>query len=586
MSMNNVNRSLLILLAAILTACTDPLKAGQAPAVYTITFQVNDGTDTALTEKTVTAPVTSLPAADFPDALTRSGYTFGGWNTARDGSGTVFDASTPVTGDITVYAQWTAVQYTVTFNADGGSPATRTRTVASGNSVGASNMPSEPGKSGYTFGGWYTSTGGGGTRFTASTPVTGDLTVYAQWQENTPPPAQYTVTFDSHGGTGVAAVTANAGTAVAKPADPTRAGYTFAGWFSATSGGTQYTWPHTLTGNVTMNARWTAISYAITYVLNGGTNAAGNPATYTAESAVVLAAPALAGQGFEGWYETAGFTGNAVTTIPAGSTGDKTFYARWAAAYAIAYVLNGGTNAAQNPAIYTGTRAVVLAAASRAGYAFGGWYDNAGFAGSAVASIPAGSAGDKTFYAKWIPAAVSGLGGSSGDRAASLTWTDPAGTDLASIEITWSPGGTSPQTVAGGTQTYTAIGLTNGTAYVFTVVVVDAAGGRSAGAAITLTPTAAAKVSVSFTALPQDEAIALSGVQALSWSDNTALTVSVSGGFTAYRWDMDGAALSGETGGSLSLNARDLSIKKHTLTVFVTADGVEYAKSVSFVVEL
>jgi uncharacterized repeat protein (TIGR02543 family) len=116
-----------------------------------------------------------------PSEPGKSGYIFGGWYTATGGGGTQFTDSTMVTGNITVYAQWTTVQYTVTFDADGGSPATQTKTVNSGASVGASDMPSEPGKSGSIFGGWYTATGGGGTQFTASTVVSGSVTVYAWW---------------------------------------------------------------------------------------------------------------------------------------------------------------------------------------------------------------------------------------------------------------------------------------------------------------------------------------------------------------------------------------------------------------------
>jgi uncharacterized repeat protein (TIGR02543 family) len=71
--------------------------------------------------------------------------------------------------------------FTVTFDADGGSQATQTKTVNSGASVGAENMPDEPTKSGYVFGGWYTAMNGRGSTFTAATAVTGDLTVYAKW---------------------------------------------------------------------------------------------------------------------------------------------------------------------------------------------------------------------------------------------------------------------------------------------------------------------------------------------------------------------------------------------------------------------
>jgi uncharacterized repeat protein (TIGR02543 family) len=73
-------------------------------------------------------------------------------------------------------------QYTVTFDADGGSPVTQTRTVGSGFSLGSSNMPSAPDRNGDTFNGWYTAANGEGSEFTAGTPVTGDITVYAWWK--------------------------------------------------------------------------------------------------------------------------------------------------------------------------------------------------------------------------------------------------------------------------------------------------------------------------------------------------------------------------------------------------------------------
>jgi uncharacterized repeat protein (TIGR02543 family) len=105
-----------------------------------------------------------------PFEPTRSGgYTFSGWYTDRNGQGTQFYSSTPVTGDITVYAWWTpysSFYYVVLFDADGGNPSTQTRTIGSGSSVGYGNMPSEPTRSGeYTFGGWYTDRNGGGTQF-------------------------------------------------------------------------------------------------------------------------------------------------------------------------------------------------------------------------------------------------------------------------------------------------------------------------------------------------------------------------------------------------------------------------------------
>jgi chitodextrinase len=193
------------------------------------------------------------------------------------------------------------------------------------------------------------------------------------------------------------------------------------------------------------------------------------------------------------------------------------------------------------------------------------------------------------------PADVTGLGGTPGNKAATLTWTDPADADLASIEIAWTPGGTAPLIVpnsaaANRANTATITGLNNETPYTFTVKAVDAAPSpnKSSGRTITLTPRVAEEqVTVEFEGLPRDETITLTGAQnVLSWSNNTALTVSVINTFDAYRWSLDSQEVPGASGSSLTLQAGNLSVKKHTLTVFVTKDGVEYAKSVTFTVEL
>jgi uncharacterized repeat protein (TIGR02543 family) len=86
----------------------------------------------------------------------------------------------------------------------------------------------------------------------------------------------YTITFDSRGGSAVQSINADEATAVPKPPDPVKEGYAFTGWFSAASGGTAYAWPHALSADVTMYARWQANSepplsrYTITFDSRGG----------------------------------------------------------------------------------------------------------------------------------------------------------------------------------------------------------------------------------------------------------------------------------------------------------------------------
>lgn len=101
--------------------------------------------------------------------------------------------------------------------------------------------PADPTKEGYTFIGWYN----GESEWDFETPVTADLTLTAKWQVN-----QYTITFDTAGGSEVAPITQDYGTTITAPANPTKTGYTFAGW--------DKTIPTTMpAGDMTITARWT-----------------------------------------------------------------------------------------------------------------------------------------------------------------------------------------------------------------------------------------------------------------------------------------------------------------------------------------
>ena len=147
-----------------------------------------------------------------PDAPAATpGCTFGGWNKA---DGTAWDyASDKVTDNITLYAKWAAITYTITFDTAGGSeiaPITQDY----GTVITA---PEAPTREGYTFIGW--------DKEIPTTMPAENMTVTAQWEIN-----QYTITFDTNGGSEIAPITQDYGTAIVSPADPTREGYTFIGW--------------------------------------------------------------------------------------------------------------------------------------------------------------------------------------------------------------------------------------------------------------------------------------------------------------------------------------------------------------------
>jgi uncharacterized repeat protein (TIGR02543 family) len=155
--------------------------------------------------------------------------------------------------------------------------------------------------------------------------------------------------------------------------------------------------------NIDGIATWTktAIPYAINYVANGGTLAEGTATTYNVETAVTLPSVTRAGYDFLGWFTDEACT-IAATDIPVGTTGDKTFYAKWSeiVVYGIEYVTNGGTLGSEPVSSYTIYDQVTLPTVTRAGYDFLGWYSDSEFT-TLVTEIPVGSTGNKTFYAKW-----------------------------------------------------------------------------------------------------------------------------------------------------------------------------------------
>ena len=187
-------------------------------------------------------------------------------------------------------------------------------------------------------------------------------------------------------------------------------GYTFAGWNTQPDGkGTFYeenAYVKNLTKKadevVTLYAQWKAAQYQITYNLNGDKNNKKNPKTYKITSKTIkLSNPSKKGYVFKGWYCDKKCT-KKVTSIKKGSTGKVTLYAKWAKEkYTITYKLNGGKNNKKNPKIYTITSKMIkLAAPTRKGYVFKGWYRDKKCTRK-VTSIKKGSTGKITLYAKW-----------------------------------------------------------------------------------------------------------------------------------------------------------------------------------------
>ena len=263
--------------------------------------------------------------------LDKTGYSFSSWNDSSDGLGKNFIVgnSYKAENNLDLYAKWTANTYTLSFNAQGGTVSPTSKSVTYAQAVGTLPTPT---RSGYTFSGWFTSSTGG-TQYTSSTVYTQTvgLTLHARWTANT-----YTITFDRQSGTGGStSVTATYGSAMPAASAPTRSGYTFAGYFDAASGGTQY-YSSSMTSsrnwdkaaNTTLYARWTVNQYTITFNANGGSGHTPTSVSANYNSTITLPSnPSRAGYTFAGWFTspTAGTQFTSSTAV----TSSYTVYARW-----------------------------------------------------------------------------------------------------------------------------------------------------------------------------------------------------------------------------------------------------------------
>lgn len=200
---------------------------------------------------------------ELPTPAPKDGYTFDGWYNAISGgekitTKTSFEKNTPV------YARWTQITgYAITFIANGGDINGGTETTFHTDATGKlSNPPDNPKRDGYTFVGWFESQDENDRSkqyVQGETAFTGDQTFYAHWDPVQVQVTTHTITFNANGGmlTGAAKLTTNANGKLTTPSNPTRSGYTFAGWWTAASGGTSVDFSKAFTADATLYAHWT-----------------------------------------------------------------------------------------------------------------------------------------------------------------------------------------------------------------------------------------------------------------------------------------------------------------------------------------
>ena len=308
------------------TAKDHTLYARWTPNIYTLTYNNNGGTGCTNKQVTYNSDYGTLCTP------TRTGYYFLGWYTAASGGTKVTQTSTVTTAqDHTIYAQWKANTYTLTYNNNGGIGCT-SKTVTYNSSYGTLCTPT---RTGYTFLGWYTAVSGG-TQITQATTMTStqNHTVYAQWKANT-----YTLAYNNNRGTGCTSKTVTYNSSYGTLCTPIRTGYTFLGWYTSATGGTQISQSTIMnkTQNHTIYAQWKANNYTLTYNNNGGSGCTNKTVTYNSNYGT-LCTPTRTGYNFAGWYTSAtGGTQITQSTIM-NKTQNHTIYAQWKESTVIDFV--------------------------------------------------------------------------------------------------------------------------------------------------------------------------------------------------------------------------------------------------------
>lgn len=309
---------------------------------YTVAFHANGGTGSPMAAQSFTYDEAAKALSK--NQYSRTGYTFKGWaltDTATEveyaDQANVRNLVVMQGGVLHLYAVWTAQSYTVSFDANGGNMMTdsTSKKVTYGSTYGTLLAAT---RIGYDFAGWYTAKEDGTAIIADNTVnITEDITLYAHWTAKT-----FTVSFDTNQGSGSSTPTSVSPIHVTYDFSygglpvTSRTGYTFNGWYTASSGGNKVTEKTkvTLTADQTLYAQWTANTYTVTFNANGGNFADSTTdkridQTYDANYKLPGEIPTRAGYAFEGWYTSSTAGDQIAATTKMTTAGTQTLYAQW-----------------------------------------------------------------------------------------------------------------------------------------------------------------------------------------------------------------------------------------------------------------
>ena len=335
------------------TAAVTVTAQGTIPQYWSITWNLNGGAEGAGEYPAQIERGTVLAKPD-PDP-TKDGNTFGGWYT-NPALTQAFTFSSAVTANLTLYAKWEPIYWSITWNYNGGTAGAGAQYPPQRENDKVLAKPSpDPTRSNYTFGGWYTDSALTQT-YNFANAVTADLTLYAKWE-----PIYWSITWNLNGGTAGATYPTQieGGRVLDKPSDPAKSDNLFGDWYTDSDLGRTYNFANAVTGNLTLYAKWRTHPVEVT---NGNTLAqklqwikdnAQNNTSYTIE---VTADEDIGEQELDYYLK------NGITIILWGSGGEKVVSANF-------QVANGSTLVLDNNITLTGnrTRSVALVSVNDGG---------------------------------------------------------------------------------------------------------------------------------------------------------------------------------------------------------------------------
>ena len=348
-------------------------------ARYTVSFETGEGSTvdpvTVNEGETLTPPVQPV----------REGYVFGGWY-ADEALTTPYDiAHAEITGDLTLYAKWTEVvktRYKVSF-IPGNGTVMEDQEVIEG---AVAQKPADPALEGYTFRGWYLDSGY--TRsYGFNEEVTENITLYAKWERS-----RYTISFSNTGGAVVPDQTVDYGSHAIAPVEPTWAGYRFLSWFTDISSNSPYGFNETVTGDLTLYAKWVVV-HTVSFDTDGGSEVPSSTVDY-GSAAEAPPAPTKSGYRFDGWFTADDQSYNFATPV----TGDITLYAKWTRnAHTVTFISMGSTLTTRT--VIPGEQVTPPELPDQEAYQFDGWYTELN--GSTRYDFANPVNADITLYARW-----------------------------------------------------------------------------------------------------------------------------------------------------------------------------------------